>query len=171
MSQAGSSGKGTAVFVTGSTGLLVRLCVASLLTVFVAIASAHGHEDEDKAPDVAALPASGALAGVPTGFDPVILPSLDSIDAQTNITVFLRSGVPDALRLAALRRAWTVDPAIRDFKGLQENGWSFVGANSMSGFGELGPEVDIGQMVARILGDSPRLAALVRSTLPVRGRP
>jgi hypothetical protein len=41
--------------------------------------------------------------------------------------------------IPALRRAWTVDPAIRDFKGLQENDWNFNDPNSTPSFGELGP--------------------------------
>ena len=89
--------------------------------------------------------------------DPPTLPPIESIDAQTDITVFLRSGVPDELRLAALRRAWTVDPAIRDFKGPQENDWNFNNPNSIPGFGEVGPEVDVKRTVAKILGEAPRL--------------
>ena len=49
--------------------------------------------------------------------DPATLPPIETIDAQTDITVFLQNGVPNELRRAALRRAWTVDPAIRDFRG------------------------------------------------------
>ena len=93
-----------------------------------------------------------------SGFDPATLPPIESINARTDITVFLQNGVPDQLRVAALRRAWTVDPAIRDFKGLQENDWSFNDPNSIPGFGELAPEIDVRGMVARILGEAPRLA-------------
>jgi Protein of unknown function (DUF3306) len=106
------------------------------------------------------VPAGGAPEVAPSAFDPAALPPLDSIDAQTDITVFLQSGVPAELQLAALRRTWTVDPAIRDFRGMQENDWNFSDPNSVPGFGELGPEVDVERMVAQILGDSPRLAAL-----------
>src|SRR6185437_1741727 len=42
------------------------------------------------------------------------LPPIDSIGAETDISSFLRPGVPDALRHAALRRAWSADPAIRE---------------------------------------------------------
>jgi hypothetical protein len=59
--------------------------------------------------------------------------------------------------LASLRRAWTADPAIRDFKGLQESDWNFDDPNSIPGFGELGPEVDVRRMLAQILGEAPRL--------------
>ncbi|MFY9958049.1 MAG: DUF3306 domain-containing protein [Bradyrhizobium sp.] len=45
------------------------------------------------------------------------LPPIDSIDAATDITAFLRKGIPQELGRAALRRAWAADPAIRDFVG------------------------------------------------------
>jgi hypothetical protein len=122
------------------------------------------------APRVAALPSRGESELTASAFDPAILPSLDVIDAHTDITAFLRSDVPAELRLAALRRAWSADPAIRDFKGMQENGWDFDRPNSIPGFGELGPEVDVKQMVARIFGDTPRLE-LARSTSLLRRRP
>ena len=58
-------------------------------------------------------------------FDPASLPPIDSITALSDITAFLRAGVPAELTHAALRRAWTADPAIRDFVGLAENAWDF----------------------------------------------
>jgi hypothetical protein len=64
-----------------------------------------------------------------------------------------------AFDLAALHRVWNTDPAIRDFKGLGENDWDFERPDSIPGFGEIGPEVDIPQMVARILGGSSRVAS------------
>lgn len=42
------------------------------------------------------------------------LPSLDDITKGTDLSAFMRKGVPHALRNAALRRMWTVDPVIRD---------------------------------------------------------
>ena len=158
------------VFVIGGAGLLVTLCIALLLTIFAAIAFAQEHEGKNTAGRAAALPATGTSALTASAFDPATLPSLDSIDAHTDVTVFLRNGVPATLRLAALRRAWSADPAIRDFKGMQENSWDFDRPNGIPGFGELGPEVDVAQMVARILGDAPRLE-LARSTALLQRRP
>src|SRR5262245_31602247 len=54
-------------------------------------------------------------------FDLSTLPSLDSITAETDIRVFLQKGVPPHLTRAALRRAWSADPNIRDFIGIAEN--------------------------------------------------
>ena len=81
------------------------------------------------------------------------LPSIDSITAATDITEFLRKGIPDELSRAALRRAWVADPAIRDFVGLAENAWDFTDPNAIPGFGPLqGTPEQIGAMVERVLG-------------------
>jgi Protein of unknown function (DUF3306) len=80
-------------------------------------------------------------------FDLSSLPSLESIDANTNVSAFLRPGVPADLTREALRRAWTSDPAIRDFVGLVENGWDFNDPNAMHGFGTITPSA-----VARLIG-------------------
>jgi hypothetical protein len=65
------------------------------------------------------------------------LPPLESIDAATDIKAFLRKGIPQELSRAALRRAWSADPAICDFVGLAENAWDFNDPNAMAGFGAL----------------------------------
>jgi hypothetical protein len=86
-------------------------------------------------------------------FDLASLPSIDSITASTDITAFLRKGVPLELSRAALRRAWASDPAIRDFIGPAENAWDFNDPNAMPGFGPLDqtPE-QVRELVARIVG-------------------
>lgn len=81
------------------------------------------------------------------------LPSLEDIAADTDITGFLKPGVPADLARAALRRAWTSDPAVRDFVGLQENDWVFNKPGPAEGFGPIGPESDVRQMLARIMGE------------------
>ena len=81
------------------------------------------------------------------------LPSLDEITADTDITGFLKPGVPAGLARAALRRAWTSDPAVRDFVGLQENDWVFNKPGPAEGFGPIGPESDVRRMLARIMGE------------------
>jgi hypothetical protein len=70
-------------------------------------------------------------------FDPASLPSIGSITADTDIVAFLKSDVPTELMRAALRRAWTSDPAIRDFIGIADNQWNFNDPNGISGFGRL----------------------------------
>jgi Protein of unknown function (DUF3306) len=100
---------------------------------------------------------SSRLSAEPSAeeFDVSSLPSIDSIGAGTDITAFMRPGVPSALRHAALRRAWAADPAIRNFVGLNENYWNDVaGAAAAPGFGDLDPGVDVKRMVSELFGDS-----------------
>ena len=78
-----------------------------------------------------------------------------SITAATDIRAFLAPGVPPELTRAALRRAWVADPKIRDFIGIAENQWDFTAADSMPGFGPLGPLDDVRRMVARVMGEEP----------------
>jgi hypothetical protein len=81
------------------------------------------------------------------------LPPIDSIDASTDITAFLRKGIPQELSRAALRRAWSADPAIRDFVGLAENAWDFNDPNAMPGFGPLDYTAEqVEALVRRIVG-------------------
>jgi hypothetical protein len=87
-------------------------------------------------------------------FDLTQLPSIDSIGANTDVTAFLRPGVPSELTRAALRRAWSSDPAIRDFVGLVENGWDFNDPSAMPGFGPISPE-EVARLTAQIISALP----------------
>jgi hypothetical protein len=99
----------------------------------------------------AAVPS--AAAGSEPDVDLGSLPSIDAIAAGTDITAFLRKGIPPELMQAALRRAWTADPAIRDFVGLAENAWDFNDPNAMPGFGPLdGSQAELAAWVDRIVG-------------------
>lgn len=53
------------------------------------------------------------------------LPSLESLGPGSDLRPFLRPGVAPALRNAALRRMWTVDPAIRDYIGPADYAWDW----------------------------------------------
>lgn len=107
----------------------VRLKHEAKTTVQQAGAVSTGLEEPTELP--------GIDAAVQEPFDPTTLPSIDSITADTDIVAFLKSGVPAALTRAALRRAWTSDPAIREFIGIAENQWDFNDPKGMAGFGRL----------------------------------
>jgi hypothetical protein len=96
-------------------------------------------------------------------FDLTKLPSIESIDAATDIRVFLQAGVPPELTRAALRRAWTSDPTIRDFIGIAENQWDFTAPDGVPGFGPMQAIDDVRRMVAEITGDLDKLAEHVTS--------
>jgi hypothetical protein len=106
-------------------------------------AEAHGSAPSDRA----------AAEPVPPETELSNLPPIESIDAATDITAFLRKGIPQEVSRAALRRAWSADPAIRDFVGLAENAWDFNDPNAMAGFGALGYSAEqVDALVRRILG-------------------
>jgi hypothetical protein len=84
-------------------------------------------------------------------FDPASLPSIESITSETDIRAFLRPGVPPDLSRAALRRAWSSDPAIRDFVGLVENGWDFNDPTAMPGFGPIDAS-EVARLLAGVIG-------------------
>jgi hypothetical protein len=48
------------------------------------------------------------------------LPDLDSLDEDTDFTVFLQDGVPEALRRQALRRLWRLNPVFANLDGLND---------------------------------------------------
>lgn len=95
------------------------------------------------------------------------LPSLESITGETDITAFLRKGIPQDLSRAALRRAWETDPAIRDFVGLAENAWDFNDPNAMPGFGPLDySEEQLAALLDRVVGGVRSAADRLASAIP-----
>ncbi|MEI8151277.1 MAG: DUF3306 domain-containing protein [Hyphomicrobiales bacterium] len=78
------------------------------------------------------------------------LPPIESITLGTDIRSFLQKGVPLELTRAALRRAWTTDPAIRDFIEVAENQWDFATGKGLPGFGPLEATDDVRRLVAEV---------------------
>ncbi len=122
--------------------------------------SKSAREDEaaqatEKKREVSLQPSQAAVA--PSGkeaeplFDLSTLPSLDSIGPGTDVRAFMQPGVPTSLSRAALRRAWSADPAIRDFIGLSENAWDFTKPESIPGFGGLLPIDDVKRLLSDVL--------------------
>ena len=104
--------------------------------------------------DSGILPSAGLDTAAPL-FDPLSLPPIDSIAADTDIRCFLAPGVPPELTRAALRRAWAADPRIRDFVGLADYDWDFNAPGSMAGFGSLEMTDELRRMAAQIVGPAP----------------
>jgi hypothetical protein len=77
--------------------------------------------------------------------DPATLPPLESLGPDSDYTMFLRRGVPEALRTAALRKAWMSDPFIRDFRGPAEYALDYTTSEF-----DLRPTDDVGRMLDRI---------------------
>lgn len=108
------------------------------------------------APD--AVGGFNAGAAAPPDVDLSSLPPIEAIAAETDIRGFLRSGVPAELAKAALRRAWSADPAIRDFIGLAENQWDFTDPNAIPGFGSFEAPGGVQDLVNHALNQSSRAA-------------
>jgi hypothetical protein len=110
-----------------------------------------------EAKDAAAASAPPAETKAPAAeppFDPASLPPIESISAESDIRAFLKPGVPPDLSRAALRRAWSADPAIRDFIGLVENGWDFNDPNGIPGFGPIAAD-EVARLLVQLVGAPP----------------
>jgi hypothetical protein len=83
------------------------------------------------------------------------LPPIETIDASTDLTHWLRKKVPDSWRQAALKRVWAADPAISQFTGLAENAWDWNAPDGVPGFGPLGPTHNVAQLLAQVIGKLP----------------
>jgi hypothetical protein len=81
-------------------------------------------------------------------FDPASLPALDTLDAVSDYTAFLKPGVPRELRTLALRRAWATDPAITGYKTLADYDWDF----NAPGYGALRVTDNVKDLADRVFG-------------------
>lgn len=79
----------------------------------------------DALPGPAPAPAEAGEADEEDPFDLDSLPPVETLGRDSDYSAFLHRKVPDALRRAALRRAWTSDPAITGYKPLVEYDWDF----------------------------------------------
>ena len=87
-------------------------------------------------------------------FDLSTLPKLEELTGSTDITAFLRKGVPEHLRNAALRKSWALDPAIRNYVNpALEYAYDWNAPGGVPGGGELGAGVDVARLVSQIMGD------------------
>ena len=96
------------------------------------------------------------IVGPPEKLDDEIarLPSIDELTADSDISMFMRKGVPERLRNAALRRMWSLDPKIRDYVSeAREYAYDWNTPGGVPGFGgPLPPPEEIQKMAARIIG-------------------
>lgn len=98
----------------------------------------------------AGLTAEGAAEEM---FDLSSLPKLEDITEVTDITVFLRKGVPESLRNAALRKAWASDSAIRNYVNpALDYAYDWNTPGGVPGNSELEAGTDIAKMVRQIMG-------------------
>ncbi|HWL70234.1 MAG TPA: DUF3306 domain-containing protein [Geminicoccus sp.] len=121
---------------------------------------AGGSDEADATVESGAAPpaAEDQAAGPPPDLQEqlALLPSVEELTAESDLTPFMRNGVPAALRNAALRRMWVLDPAIRDYVGDARDyayDWSVPG--SVPGSGPLARTEELITAARRIVGRFP----------------
>jgi hypothetical protein len=83
----------------------------------------------------------------------VRLPGVEDLTAASDLTHFLRKGVPMGLRNAALRRMWTLDPTIRDYLSeAREYAYDWNSPDGVPGSGPLLASDDVEAMLGRVIG-------------------
>jgi hypothetical protein len=86
-------------------------------------------------------------------FDLSTLPRLEDLTETTDITAFLRKGVPEHLRNAALRKSWALDPAIRNYVSpALEYAYDWNTPGGVPGSSEIGAGMDVERLVSQITG-------------------
>jgi hypothetical protein len=87
-------------------------------------------------------------------FDLSSLPKLEEMTSTTDITAFLRKGVPEHLRNAALRKSWALDPAIRNYVNpALEYAYDWNTPGGVPGSSEIGAGMEVARLVSQIMGE------------------
>ena len=108
---------------------------------------------EAPAADADMPPGPAAEGDAEPEFDLSSLPKLEDVTETTDITAFLRKGVPEHLRNAALRKSWALDPAIRNYVNpALEYAYDWNTPGGVPGSSEIGAGVDVARLVSQIMG-------------------
>ncbi|MBY0338623.1 MAG: DUF3306 domain-containing protein [Acetobacteraceae bacterium] len=107
---------------------------------------------------VAAAPEAAAEE---EAFDISSLPPVESLTAESDFSAFLKPGVPGWLKTAALRKAWVLDAAIRDYRSPLDYGWDFntpggLPAGFSADLGVVGEQLK--KLIAQAVGAPPEPA-------------
>lgn len=121
----------------------------------------RGEKPPEPEPEVIA-PTAAPVAAPEPEFDVTTLPDIETATADTDFTAFLQKGVPEFLKRQALRRAWCLDPGIRDFVGPADYAWDFNVEGGVPGF-SLSLGGDVKKLLAQAIG---QLGDLVREEAP-----
>lgn len=104
------------------------------------------------APDEGKNTTEAAAPVEPAVFDPatleIPLPSLEALKPGDTLVAFMQKGVPEALRNAAMRKMWALDPMVRDFRSeALDYAYDWNTPGGVPGSGPLGPEDRVEEMV------------------------
>lgn len=76
------------------------------------------------------------------------LPPIESLQADSDFSPFLRKTVPESVRRAALRKLWVTEPSVVNYRPLVEYAWH----DNEPGFGPLLPTDDVAKLLRQALG-------------------
>src|SRR6266571_3671595 len=108
-----------------------------------------------------------AESDVAQEFDLSSLPKLEDMSATTDITAFLRKGVPEHLRNAALRKSWALDPAIRNYVNpALDYAYDWNTPGGVPGGSEIGAGMDVARLVSQIMGGGSTVEPPVPAVAP-----
>jgi Protein of unknown function (DUF3306) len=131
--------------------------------------------------DAATVSDSSATPAELTPEELAALPRIEELTAETDLSPFMRVGVPAGLRNAALRRMWSLDPAIRDRVGdALDYAYDWNSPGGVPGAGQLLATDDVEGMLRSVIGEreegdepkpeqKPNLTSDVAETLPNQG--
>jgi len=102
----------------------------------------HARSPADEVDEAADAPESGEQPAEIAAED---LPDIDSLHKDSDFTVFMQDGVPEALKRRALRKLWTTDPVLANVDGLNDYDGDYAtllekGAEAMRRFAATGNE-------------------------------
>ena len=119
----------------------------------------HEAKRESDAPAAeAAVPAEPVAQAEPE-LDLSSLPKLEEMTATTDITGFLRKGVPEHLRNAALQKSWALDPAVRNYVNpALDYAYDWNTPGGVPGSSEIGAGMDVARLVSQIMGSGESVA-------------
>src|SRR5664279_1893290 len=113
----------------------------------------HEAKQGSDAPATEAIVPVEPVAEAESEFDLSSLLKLEEMTASTDITGFLRKGVPEHLRNAALRKSWALDPAIRNYVNpALDYAYDWNTPGGVPGSSEIGAGMDVARLVSQIMG-------------------
>src|SRR5664279_27457 len=119
----------------------------------------HEAKRDSDAPAAEAVVLAEPISEAVPEFDLSSLPKLADMTATTDITAFLRKGVPEHLRNAALRKSWALDPAIRNYVNpALDYAYDWNTPGGVPGSSEIGTGMDVARLVSQIMGTGESVA-------------
>jgi hypothetical protein len=98
------------------------------------------------------------------GFDLSKLPSIESLGKDSDYSMFMHKAVPEELRLKALRRMWSTDPALSVPELLDIHAWDYTGTDGIKPL--VTPALEALAAAAREAAKRAREAALEKKEPP-----